>query len=146
MFCEISFTHSIDDTPNSQGVVVSGRVDYGIGIVLKPLDKPNRCFHSLLLCVDAKIKDNLGSTYGQLITYLACLRESRINRGKFDSSVYGVATDGLKYVFVTITHEGVVRFSKQFDVMNGELPVILGRGAVCAVSWRRQLPYHQTHP
>jgi len=39
-----------------------------------------------------------------------------------------VATDGLKYVFVTITNEGVLLFSKQFDAMNGDLPVVSGEG------------------
>ncbi len=90
------------------------------------MNKPNRRFHSLLLCVGAKIKDNLGSAYGQLVTYLASLRESRINRGKTNSSVYGVATDGLKFVFVTITSAGVLLFSKHFDIMKGDLSVILG--------------------
>jgi hypothetical protein len=37
-----------------------------------------------------------------------------------------VATDGLKYLFVTITNEGVLLFSKQFDVVSGDLPVVLG--------------------
>ena len=91
-----------------------------------PPNEPNQGFHSLMLCVEAKIKGNLETAYGQLVTYLACLRESRINRGKHDSSVCGAATDGLKYVFVSITHEGVLRFSKQFDAMNGDLPIILG--------------------
>lgn len=67
--------------------------------------------------MEANIKDNLESAYGELVTYLACLRESRINRGKPDSSVYGMATDGLKYVFVTITNDGALRLSRQFDVM-----------------------------
>lgn len=89
---------------------------------------PNRRLHSLLLCAEAKIKGNLESTYGQLVVYPASLRESRINRGRSDSSqaVYGVATDGLKYVFVTITNDGVLVFSKQFDVMSDDLPVVLG--------------------
>jgi len=90
------------------------------------MTKPNRRFHSLLLCAEAKVKNNLGSAYGQLVVYLASLRESRINRGKRDFSVYGIATDGLKYVFVTITNEGTLLFSKQFDVEMGDLPLILG--------------------
>jgi len=125
-FCEISFTHLINDTSNSQGVVVGGRVDHGVGIVSRPVKKPNRRFHSLLLCAKAKVKGNLESAYGQLVVYLASLRESRINRGKRDSSVYGIATDGLKYVFVTITNEGALLFSKQFDVEKGDLPFVLG--------------------
>ena len=126
VFCEISFTHLINDTSNSQGVVVGGRVDRGVGIVSRPMKKPNRRFHSLLLCAEAKVKGNLESAYGRLVVYLASLRESRINRGKRDSSVYGIATDGLKYVFVTITNEGALLFSKQFDVEKGDLPFVLG--------------------
>jgi hypothetical protein len=97
-----------------------------LGLSSRPMNKPNRRFHSLLLCAEAKIKDNLGSAYGQLVVYLASLRESRINRGKRDCSVYGIATDGLKYVFVTITNDGTLLFSKQFDVEKGDLPVVLG--------------------
>lgn len=37
-----------------------------------------------------------------------------------------MATDGLKYLFVTITNEGLLLFSKQFDVMSGDLPLVLG--------------------
>ena len=125
-FCEISFTHAINSTPNT---VIGGRVDHGVGIAFLSHNAEfigNRRFHSLLLCVEAKIKGNLESAYGQLVTYLACLHESRINRGKRDSSVYGAATDGLEYVFVTITHKGVLRFSRQFDATKGDLPIILG--------------------
>ena len=109
-------------------VVIDSRVDFGVGFAfrVKPWVDPNRCFHSFLLCVEAKLKDNLESAYGQLVTYLECLRESRIYRGKPDSSVYGMVTDGFKYVFVCITNEGVLRLSRQFDVMQEDLPVILG--------------------
>ena len=88
--------------------------------------KKNRRFHSLLLCVEAKVKGDVESAYGQLVVYLASLRESRINRGRSDSSVYGIATDGLNYVFVTITNDGVLQFSKQFDIMCDDFPVVLG--------------------
>ncbi|KAM6490616.1 hypothetical protein JOM56_013959 [Amanita muscaria] len=67
------------------------------------------------------------STYlAQLVVYLACLRQSRINRGRSDASVYGVATDRLSYVFVIITHEGVLKQSRQFNVMKGDLSTVLG--------------------
>lgn len=101
VFCELSFRHSINSTlaSNSEAVVVvSGRIDHGVGIVFQPINKPKRCFHSLLLCVEAKVKDNLGSAYGELVVYLASLRESYINKGKSYSSVYGIATDGINYV------------------------------------------------
>ncbi|KAF5379526.1 hypothetical protein D9615_006508 [Tricholomella constricta] len=87
---------------------------------------PNRLFHSLILCVEAKFHGSIFHAFTQLVVYLACLRQSRSNRGRSDTSVYGVATDGLSYIFVTITHEGVVKLSKVFDVLQGELPLVLG--------------------
>jgi hypothetical protein len=67
----------------------------------------------------------------QLVVYLACLRQSRrVNRGRSDTSVYGVAIDGLSYVFVTITHGGVLKQSRQFDDCVGVLAVHLGHGSV----------------
>jgi hypothetical protein len=49
-----------------------------------------------------------------------------INRRRSNTSVYGVATDGLSFVFVTITHEGVLKQSKLFSIMHRDLPTVLG--------------------
>ncbi|KAF8344475.1 hypothetical protein F5887DRAFT_1062102 [Amanita rubescens] len=62
----------------------------------------------------------------QLVVYLACLRQSRVNGGRSDTSVYGVATDGLSYVFVTITREGVLKQSRLLNVIHGDLSTVLG--------------------
>jgi hypothetical protein len=97
--------------------VVYGRVDYGIGI------RFDRLFYSLLLCVEANFHGNLDNALAQLVVYLACLRQSRVNGRQSDTSVYGVATDGLSYVFVTITREGVL---KQLNVIHGDLSAVLG--------------------
>lgn len=35
-------------------------------------------------------------------------------------------TDGLSYVFLTITHDGVLKQSKQLDIMQGDLLTMLG--------------------
>ncbi|KAM6498924.1 hypothetical protein JOM56_006872 [Amanita muscaria] len=71
----------------------------------------------------------LGALYNaltQLVVFLACLRQSRIKRGRSNTSVYGVATDGLSYIFVTITHEGVLKESSLFSVRQGGLSTVLG--------------------
>jgi len=68
----------------------------------------------------------LSDALAELAVYLACLRQSRVNRGRSNTSVYGVATDGLSYVFVTITHEGVLKESRLFNVMHGALSTVLG--------------------
>ena len=90
------------------------------------MNKPKRRFHSLLLCVESKATLNL------LTANLSFTSRAFVNRASTEQKVtflsMVVATDGLKYVFVTITNEGVLLFSKQFDAMNGDLPVVSGEG------------------
>ncbi|KIJ98087.1 hypothetical protein K443DRAFT_104520 [Laccaria amethystina LaAM-08-1] len=83
-------------------------------------------FTRSLLCVGAECHGRLIDALPQLVVYLACLRQSRVNRGRNNTSVYGVATDGLSYVFVTITHEGVLKKSRLLDIMQGKLSTVLG--------------------
>jgi hypothetical protein len=116
--------HTIDKT--TPKTIVGGRVDHGVGIVIRSRKVPNRLFHSLLLCVEAKFHGILSDALAQLVVYLACLRQSRVNRGRRNTSVCGVATDGLSYVFVTITHEGVLKESRLFNLMHGDLSTVLG--------------------
>jgi len=83
-----------------------------------------RRFQSLLIIIEAKKYRAVDQAAAQLLTYLACLRESRIRRCRTDSSVYGVATDGYLFDFVMITHDGHVRISKRFDVPRDMLEVL----------------------
>jgi hypothetical protein len=43
-----------------------------------------------------------------------------------DSSVYGVASDGYLFDFVTIAHDGSVKISKRFDASSRHLLEVLG--------------------
>jgi len=124
--CEVSFTHSINPLPTIPETIVSGRVDYGVGIVIGSWRVSNRPFHSLLLCVEAESHGGVSVALPQLVVYLASLRQSRLNQGRSNASVYGVVTDGFSFVFVTITHEGVLKKSRLFDVLHGNLPIVLG--------------------
>ena len=125
--CEVSFSHSINHTPTYENIVVGGRVDHAVGIVIRGKRAFNRLFHSLLLCVEAKYQGRLFEAMSQLVVYLGSLRQSRLNKRRSDTSVYGIATDGLCYMFVTITHEGVIMKSDQFDVSDkNTLPIVLG--------------------
>ena len=46
--------------------------------------------------------------------------------GRRDCSLYGLASDGRLFVFVMITHEGVLKLSRTFDISRGELETVLG--------------------
>ena len=127
--CEVSLSHPINHMPTTiDDIVVGGRVDHGVGIIIKSRRKKALTkwpFQSLLLCAMA----NLMAAFMMLYLNLLCissLRQSRVNRGRSDTSVYGIATDGLEYIFVTITHQGILKMSKKFDIRCGDLETVLG--------------------
>jgi hypothetical protein len=77
--------------------------------------------------VEAKFDGSVDQALPQLLVYLASLHESRLQRHRSDASVYGVASDGYVFIFVTISHEGVVRLSRHFNIVQGEdMRVVLG--------------------
>ncbi|KAF5377914.1 hypothetical protein D9615_006693 [Tricholomella constricta] len=135
VFGELSFSHTITSpthprsTSVHSGVIINGRVDHGIGRTLTSLhDFRKRRFQSLLLVVEAKKEGSLREAFFQLVVYLASLHQSRLSRNRRDASVYGAASDGFLWTFVTITHDGTLKRSKQFDIVGGEkdLGMVLG--------------------
>lgn len=120
----------LSSSPSSYpGVTVNGRVDHGIGRTITSLRKSGkRHFQSLLLLVEAKTVASIEAAFSQLVVYLGSLRQSRLSRNRIDASVYGVASDGYLFTFVTITHQGVLKRSKQFDITvgPGDLATVLG--------------------
>lgn len=62
----------------------------------------------------------------QLVIYLGALRRSRIKQQKSDASVYGVATDGARYMFAMITHAGILKTSEEFSFQQRAVPMVLG--------------------
>jgi hypothetical protein len=129
-YCKVSFSHKMIDPPVGYSPVttVNGRVDHAIGFVPKSRDRNSlkRRFHSLILVVEAKHQSNVVNALPQLVVYLACLRQARLNRQRRDTSVYGVASDGVLFEFVTITHDGVLKMSKRFNAGTRDLAVVLG--------------------
>jgi hypothetical protein len=132
IYGEVSFTHKVipQATAPARNVVVSGRVDHGIGRVLDRAENAaehrKRSFYSLLLLVEAKFDGNVEHALPQLVVYLASLRQSRLQRNRKDATVYGVASDGYVFIFVKISHDGTVMRSKLFDIFAaGEMKKVL---------------------
>ena len=104
---------------------VTGRLDYCIGRVL-PETRRRRRFQSLLVIVEAKAQRAVGQALPHLLAYLACLRQSRLQQNRTYASVYGISSDGYLFIFVNITHDGTVKISRNFDILQGEMPKVLG--------------------
>ena len=139
VYGEVSFTHSVplgpttvSSTSSYKRLTVTGRLDYSIGRMLggtavNDQKRRVRRFQSLLIIVEAKAHRAVDQAAKQLLlTYLACLRQSRVRGHRTDTSVYGVASDGYFMEFVMITHDGRVKISRRFDVCAGDILKILG--------------------
>jgi hypothetical protein len=126
VFSNLSFSHTITSASSTQlasGAIVDSYLDIGIGRVMKGY--PRR-FQSLLLLVEATRAANLDIAFPQLVVYLASLHQSRVSQNRSDSTVYGVASDGYLFIFVTIAHDGTLERSKQFDITAGDTETVLG--------------------
>jgi hypothetical protein len=87
---------------------------------------PKRRFQSLLLVVEAKTAFNLTRALPELVVYLASIHQSRLQRQRRDATVCGVVSDGYSYIFVTITHDGVLKQSRRFEAAQGDTRKVLG--------------------
>jgi hypothetical protein len=133
IFGKVSFSHMITRPANGKsvgdflGIIVNGRVDHGIGRVVpySPADTKRR-FQCLLLVVEAKTAFNLTRALPELVVYLASIHQSRLQRQRGNATVYGVVSDGYSYIFVTITHDGVLKQSRRFEVAGGDIQTVLG--------------------
>jgi hypothetical protein len=136
IYREVSFTkHKIvqpaSESETHQIMNVSGRVDYGIGLTFIKHSsvaevQRRRRFQCFLIIVEGEQSGAEPQALAQLLVYLACLRQSRMLHNWTDASVYGVATDGYLYTFVTITHDDIFKRSSMLDINLGDLLKVLG--------------------
>jgi hypothetical protein len=135
IFGDISFSHTVSSPANGKpvrsflpvGTIINGKVDRGIGYVIAPrYGIPRLHFQTLLMVVNAKTSENLIEVIPELVVYLGSLHQSRHRRRRRDCTVYGVASDGYSFLFLTITHDGVLKESKHFELMSGDVQLVLG--------------------
>lgn len=70
----------------------------------------------MLSAVEAKKYPEFSKGEFQLVAYLAILRENRKRANKINSMTQGFYSDGLRFAFVHIAEDGIVKSSGIFDV------------------------------
>lgn len=97
-------------------VQVTGRADWALGYSTRTeaLDG------TVLVAIEAKRRDQFSAAEAQLLTYLAILRQLRINAEKQNCIVQGCYTDGERYVFMCIDNDGLVAMSNVYDIRGHE--------------------------
>lgn len=58
---------------------------------------------------------------------MASLHQSRLQRNRPDATVYGAVSNGFAFILLTITHDGVLKQSRRFEVTEGDMLTVLGR-------------------
>ena len=111
--------------------IINGTVNCAIGVALPYHSRCStkhfkRRFQAFLLIVQAKKPLGLDGALPELVVYLASLRHSRLQQQRTNATVYGAVYEKLRLVFVTITHEGVLKMSRRFKVIGGDTLTVLG--------------------
>jgi hypothetical protein len=116
VFPEMNLAVTVRHAATSTRYSVCGRADWAIGY-----DSRKNCQDgSVLVAVEAKKPSKLGEARAQLLTYLAILRQLRLQEGKRNCTVQGFYSDGNQYRFMMIDHQGFINESVNYDVRREE--------------------------
>lgn len=101
---------SVEIENESGRFLVSGRADWALGYESTGNED------ALLSAIEAKKYSEFSEGECQLVAYLAIMRENRKRANKINSITQGFYSDGLRFGFVHITEDGIVKISGTFDV------------------------------
>jgi hypothetical protein len=98
--------------------LVSGIADWAMGYGDRAVLEDG----TVLLAIEAKRTENVSSAQSQLLTYLATIRQLRIQADKINVMTQGFFSDGETYTFICIRNNGTVMKSRQYDLsLDGDL-------------------------
>jgi hypothetical protein len=101
--------------------LVSGIADWALGYGERAALEDG----TVMIAVEAKRTENLGQAKGQLLAYLATIRQLRIQAGKINVMTQGFYSDGQEYTFVCIRNDGSVMFSVTYNLLHkGKLKTV----------------------
>ncbi len=96
--------------------LVSGIADWAMGYG----DRATLEDGAVLLAIEAKRTEKLSSAEAQLLTYLATIRQLRIQADKKNVMTQGFYSDGENYRFMCIRNDGTVMKSQSYDISLGD--------------------------
>ena len=108
LFPEVTMSVEIEN--ESGQFLVSGRADWALGYGSTGNEG------ALLSAIEAKRYPEFSKGGFQVVAYLAILRENRKRANEINSITQGFYSDGLRFSFVHITEDGIVKSSEIFDV------------------------------
>jgi hypothetical protein len=109
IFPEMSLAVQVEK--GSKKWLVSGIADWAMGYG----DRAALEDGTVLLAVEAKREEQFSTAKGQLLAYLATIRQLRIQANKENVMTQGFYSDGENYRFICIRNDGTVMRSRPYD-------------------------------
>ncbi|KAE8446626.1 hypothetical protein EG329_011819 [Mollisiaceae sp. DMI_Dod_QoI] len=110
VFPEMSLSVQIKGK-SGQKWLISGIADWAMGYGNQAALEDG----AVLLVVEAKREDLFSGAEGQLLAYLATIRQLRIQANKENVMTQGFYSDGRRYTFICIRNDGTVMRSRPYD-------------------------------
>lgn len=105
-FGEVTLKELSIDEEKHGSFLLSGRPDLAIGYESTEKGKPNP-IDTFLAIVEAKKQGIFDSAFTQLLVYMGIIHQERI-RQKKNATVYGICTDGTRYIFARVDNDSIV--------------------------------------
>ena len=110
VFPEMSLSVQVKEKGGKKWLI-SGIADWAMGYGNRALLEDG----TVLLAVEAKRKELYSGAEGQLLAYLATIRQLRIQANKENVMTQGFYSDGENYRFICIRNDGTVMRSQSYD-------------------------------
>jgi hypothetical protein len=96
---------------NGKNWLISGIADWAMGYGNRAALEDG----TVLLAIEAKRRELYSGAEGQLLAYLATIRQLRIQANKENVMTQGFFSDGSRYTFVCIRNDGTVMISDSYN-------------------------------
>jgi hypothetical protein len=110
VFPEMSLSVQVEEKGGKKWLI-SGIADWAMGYGNRAVLEDG----TVLLAVEAKRKELYSGAEGQLLAYLATIRQLRIQANKENVMTQGFYSDGENYRFICIRNDGTVMRSQSYD-------------------------------
>lgn len=87
--------------------VLSGRADFAIGYGATE-HGTSPAMDSYLTVVEVQHAGTFVAAWAQMMAYVGMVHRSRVARGKKSVTVYGICSDGIRYLFARVDNKGLV--------------------------------------
>lgn len=105
-FGEVTLRDLVTDEDKRRSFLLSGRPDLSVGY--EPERGGPNPIDIFLTIVEAKKQGMFDSAFTQLLVYMGIIHKERKTQRKQNTTVYGICTDGIRYIFTKVDNESIV--------------------------------------